>query len=132
MKKLMLLVAVATFAIGTAAYAGGNDKMLKRKLAANQVEQKLAEKLNQNLAQEKKKKQWIRLLTAMLNLRNQLANRNCEVIKSIDCKPALLKKGGFYFVLSTIPCLKSILVYCFNSALLLQSSAIGQHSPSTS
>ena len=31
MKKLMLLVAVATFAIGTAAYAGGNDKNAEKK-----------------------------------------------------------------------------------------------------
>ncbi len=30
MKKLMLLVAVATFAIGTAAYAGGNSKGEKK------------------------------------------------------------------------------------------------------
>jgi hypothetical protein len=30
MKKLMLLVAVASFAIGTAAYAGGNDKSEKK------------------------------------------------------------------------------------------------------
>ena len=30
MKKLMLLVAVATFAIGTAAYAGGNEKGEKK------------------------------------------------------------------------------------------------------
>ena len=30
MKKLMLLVAVASFAIGTASYAGGNDKAEKK------------------------------------------------------------------------------------------------------
>ena len=30
MKKIMLFVAVASFAIGTAAYAGGNDKNEKK------------------------------------------------------------------------------------------------------